>query len=148
MLLQTIQNDLVIAMKEKNEIAKQALRQVVSAVKNEAIALRHELTFEEEHVVLAREIKRLKETIAECEKAGRTDLSEAAEHERVIISKYMPVQSSDDEIVHCIKNILTQFADVSSKDTGKIMSLAMKELKGKADGVRVREMVSRLVEGG
>jgi uncharacterized protein len=100
-----------------------------------------EITPEEELSVLMAAIKKRKEAIEVYEKAGRNELANQERAELDVITTYLPKQLSPDEASEIILRIITQTDASGAKDFGKVMPLAMKELKGKVDGKLVQEMV-------
>jgi uncharacterized protein len=100
-----------------------------------------EITPDEELSVLTTAMKKRKEAIEVYEKAGRTELAEQERAELGIISSYLPKQLSQEEAAAIVQRIITETGASSSKDFGKVMPLAMKELKGKFDGKIVQEIV-------
>ena len=93
--------------------------------------------------VVTRAAKRRKESISEFKKGGREDLAEKEAQELAIIESYLPEMMSDEEIEKYITDKLTEMGEVSKKDFGKIMGPLMKELKGKADGVKVKNILNK-----
>jgi uncharacterized protein YqeY len=100
-----------------------------------------EITPDEELSVLTAAIKKRKEAFEVYEKAGRTELAQQERAEMDVISSYLPKQLSSDEAAAIILNIIAQTGASGAKDFGKVMPLAMKELKGKIDGRQVQELV-------
>jgi uncharacterized protein YqeY len=100
-----------------------------------------EITPEEELTVLTAAIKKRKEAIEVYDKAGRTELAQQERAELDIISSYLPKQLSAEEAADIISRIVSETGASGPKDFGKVMPLAMKELKGKIDGKQVQEMV-------
>jgi uncharacterized protein YqeY len=100
-----------------------------------------EITPEEELSVLMAAMKKRKEAIEVYEKAGRIDLSRRERAELDVITSYLPKQLSAEEAAEIILRIITQTGASGAKDFGKVMPLAMKELKGKIDGKQVQELV-------
>lgn len=100
-----------------------------------------EITAEEELTVLMAAIKKRKEAIEVYDKAGRTDLSQQERAELDVITSYLPKQLTPEEAAEIIARIIGQTGAAGAKDFGKVMPLAMKELKGKIDGKLVQEMV-------
>jgi uncharacterized protein YqeY len=100
-----------------------------------------EVTPEEELSVLMAAMKKRKEAIEVYEKAGRIDLSQQERAELDVITSYLPKQLSAEEAAEIILRIITQTGASGAKDFGKVMPLAMKELKGKIDGKQVQELV-------
>jgi uncharacterized protein len=100
-----------------------------------------EITPEEELSVLMAAIKKRKEAIEVYEKAGRKELADQERAELEVINAYLPKQLSPDEASEIVLRIITQTGASGAKDFGKVMPLAMKELKGKVDGKLVQELV-------
>jgi uncharacterized protein YqeY len=100
-----------------------------------------EITPDEELSVLMAAMKKRKEAIEIYEKAGRTELAEQERAELAVISSYLPKQMSAEEAGEIILRIVAQTGASGAKDFGKVMPLAMKELKGKFDGKLVQEIV-------
>ena len=75
------------------------------------------------------------------EKGGRADLAEQEQRELEIISSYLPKPMSKEEAEQLVSTIIAQTGATSAKDFGKVMPLAMKELKGKIDGKVVQDVV-------
>jgi uncharacterized protein len=90
--------------------------------------------------VLQKEIKQRRDSIEAFEKGGRNDLAEKERAELNVLEVYMPQQMSRDEIVAAIQPLVER----EGKDFRKIMPLASKELKGKADGKLINEVVKEL----
>ncbi len=146
MLQETIKTDLVAAMKAGDDVKKSVLRQLMTALKNEAISLKKDLSEDDELAVVKREVKRLKEGIVEFEKADRADLADAAKAELVVLAVFMPAQMSDEELESKVKVVVEKSGATSAADMGKVMGAVMKEVGGQADGGRVREMVAKLLQ--
>lgn len=99
------------------------------------------ITPEEELTVLTAAIKKRKEAIEVYDKAGRAELAQQERAELEIISSYLPKQLSAEEAAEIISRIVSETGSTAPKDFGKVMPLAMKELKGKIDGKLVQEIV-------
>lgn len=105
------------------------------------------ITPDEELSVLTAAIKKRKEAIEIYEKGGRQDLVAQERTELEIISSYLPKQLPPDEAAHLIERIIRETGAATPKDFGKVMPLAMKELKGKIDGKVVQELVKSKLGG-
>ena len=95
-------SDLTKAMKEQNKETLSVLRMVKGAIQLEEISKKHELTDDEFVAVVSKQIKTRKESILEFEKAGREDLVNQTKKEIEILSKYMPEQLSEEEVLRVI----------------------------------------------
>ena len=125
--------DLTTAMKAQDKEKLSVLRMVKGAMLNERIKLGHELDDTEMSVLIGKEVKSRKESIAEFEKGNRQDLIEETEKEIAILNEYMPKQMSEDEIKKEIDKSFDKLKPESMKDMGKVMGELNPILKGKAD---------------
>lgn len=142
-LFETIQADSVKAMKSRDTDTVSVLRLMISEIKNAKIRLMHELSDEEVQAVLRSEVKKRKDAIEQFEKGGRKDLAEADKKQIDIIEKYLPAQMSQADVEAKLKPLVEP--GMTMKDMGKVIGLAMKELKGQADGKMVSDIVKQLL---
>lgn len=140
-LLETLNADMKQAMKDKNKEALSVIRMVKSTVMNEQISLGHDLTPEEELTVLSREVKQRQDSLAEFEKGGREDLAAGIRSELTILAKYLPAQLTEEEIVAIVAAAIKQTGATGPKDMGKVMGVVTPQIKGKADGKVVADLV-------
>lgn len=134
------------AMKEGDKASLSTLRMVWSALRNIEIDKGGELTDEEVQEVIARQVKQLKDAMTDFEKGGRSDLMEQTQVEIAYLSQYLPQQLTDEELEKVVQNIVS--AHSGEKNAGIIMGAVMKEVKGKADGKKVREFVEKILSQG
>ncbi len=106
-----------------------------------------EISPDEEVSALLAAAKKRKEAIELYRKAGREELARQEEQELGIINAYLPQQVSKEEAESIISGIIAQSGATTIKDLGKVMGLAMKELKGRIDGKVVQE-IAKLKLGG
>ena len=130
---QNLLNDLVAAMKSQDKETLSVLRMVKGAIQLEEINKKSELTDDDFVGVVSKQIKTRKESIAEFEKAGRTDLVEQTTKEIEILNKYMPEQLSEEEILKVIDEAFDTVNPQAQSDMGKLMGFVTPKLKGKAD---------------
>lgn len=143
MKLETLQKDMIAAMKAKDKVRKDAISSLVSAVKKAAIdeKVREDIPEELVDRVILKELKSVKEQVDTCP-ADRTDLLEAYKTRYAIFEEYAPKMLSAEEVKAVI---LEKFAEVvATKNKGMIMKNVMGELKGKADGKVINEVVAEL----
>ncbi len=105
------------------------------------------LTAEEQLSVLTTEVKRRRETIADAEKAGRADLLQREQAELEVVLGYMPEQLSREEVTAAAQAVIAEVSAKGPADTGKVMGKLMPQLKGKADGKMINEVVKELLAG-
>ncbi len=147
-LNEQINNDLKAAMKAGDKIRLDTLRLLrAHMIELSKRGTGGSITAEEELSVLTAAIKKRKEAIEVYEKAGRTELAQQEKNELDIISTYLPKQLTAEEAGAVIQRIIGETGASSPKDFGKVMPLAMKELKGKFDGKLVQEIVKSKLGG-
>lgn len=143
MKFETLQKDMIAAMKARDKERKDAISSLISAVKKVAIDEGHRDDIGEDLVdrVILKEQKTAKEQLDTCP-ADRTDLLAEYQLRYDVISSYAPQMMSEDEVREIIN---TQFAEViASKNKGMIMKSVMPALKGKADGKLINKVVEEL----
>ena len=142
-----LQADLKTAMLNKDELRKNVIRFTIAAIKNAEIAKPgHELTEAEMLAILTTEVKRRKDTLTELEKANRPELLKEETAQLEVLRQYLPKQMSRAEIVAAAQAVMTEVNANGPQATGQIMKRLMADLKGKADGKLVSEVVNELMK--
>jgi uncharacterized protein len=145
-LLDQLKSDLVIAMKEKNELRLLVLRSLLSSLNYFKIEAQHELTDEDVQNVLAKEAKKHRESIEMYKKGGRNELVDSEQKELEILMLYMPKQMSEEEAENIIKVEVDRLKIKGGEiNQGIVMKAVMPVLKGKADGRMVGEIVDKIL---
>ena len=145
MQMEQLQKDMIAAMKAKDKPRKEATSTLVSAVKKAAIdaGCRDDIKEDMVDQVILKELKTVKEQIDTCP-AEREDLKAEYQFRYDVIQEYAPSLMSEEEIRNFI---MEKFADiVAQKNKGMIMKNVMPELKGKADGKLINQVVAKLCE--
>ena len=145
MQMEQLQKDMIAAMKAKDKPRKEAITSLVSAVKKAAIdaGCRDDIKEDMVDQVILKELKTVKEQIDTCP-AEREDLKAEYQFRYDVIQEYAPSLMSEEEIRNFI---MEKFADiVAQKNKGMIMKNVMPELKGKADGKLINQVVAKLCE--
>ncbi|UZJ36978.1 GatB/YqeY domain-containing protein [Prosthecochloris sp. SCSIO W1103] len=144
-LKERIDQDLKEAMKSGDKNRINTVRAIRAAFLEKEVSLRvggkAELNEEQELEVVMSLAKKRKDSIQQYKDAGRMDLAETEQAELSVIETYLPAQMADEEIEATVKDIIAGVGATSMKDMGKVMGTAMKQLKGKADGGKVQEIV-------
>ncbi len=134
------------AMKAHDEVAKNTISLARAAVKQYEVDNREELDDAGVIAILTKQVKMRKDALADFEKAGRTDLTEAYNAEIEVLNKYLPEQMSIDEIRDVVKETAAALGITGGRENmGKLMGPVMGKLKGKADGNTVREAVQEFL---
>jgi len=144
-LQDTIQDRLHTAMKARDEKLTQTLRLLVSALKNEQISIQRPLTDDDVQKVMAQQVKQLKDACVDYDRGGRVDLVTLAQEEIAVLSAYLPEQLSHDALANIVARVIASVSATSPADIGKVMGAVMVEVRGRADGNHVRDMVSALL---
>jgi hypothetical protein len=161
MLQEKINENIKKAMQGKNELLLLVLRGVNAAIHNKEIEKRTKLSKNEKDIkkleklsklseeevleAISSEAKKRKEAIIEFGKGGRKDLVDKEEKELEILKKYLPEQMSEERIKAEVKIIIDEVGATGPKDTGKVMTVVMPKLKGKAEGSLVSKIVNELL---
>ena len=132
--------------KEAGKTQLSVIRMVRSSIRNTEIDGKCVLDDAGVGVVIAKEMKQRKDSLAEFEKAGRSDLIEQTQAEIAVLEKYMPKQLTPEEVAQIVRNAISG-QDVASLKMGDVMKLVMPQVKGKADGKLVSQTVKEILQG-
>lgn len=148
MLHQQIKDEIKKAMMAREALRLETMRGLVSAFTNELVATKRTpqdmLTDEEALKVVKRASNQRKDSIEQFEKGGRPELAEKEKAELAIIETFLPQMMSKDEIRKIAEAKKAEFGADDKSKMGMFMGAMMKELKGKADGNDVKEIVESL----
>jgi uncharacterized protein len=148
LLHEQIRNNIKDAMKSGDKVTLEVMRGLVTAFTNELVATNRTpqdmLTDEQALVVITRLSKQRKDSIEQFTKGGRMDLVAEESAQLAILEKYLPKLMDRSEIEKIAKAKRDLLGITDSAKKGMLMSSLMKELKGKADGMVVKEVVDQL----
>ncbi|MDQ5883274.1 MAG: uncharacterized protein QG654_187 [Patescibacteria group bacterium] len=148
MLQEKIREEIKNAMRAKDETRVLVLKGVLSAFTNELVATKRtpqdKLSDEEALVVITRLSKQRKDSISQFENGGRSDLAEVEKKELVILEEFLPTLMTVDEIRKVAEAKKTEMGISVISQKGQFMGALMKDLKGKADGGDVKNVVDSL----
>lgn len=134
------------AMTAKDNVRRDAIRFLQSAIKQVEIDTRKELSQEDMLSILQKELKKRKESLDELTKVGRAEEAAAAQNEISIIEAFLPKQLSREEIAALVNEAIAQTGVTSAKEMGKLMGALMPKVKGLADGKLVNDVVRELLK--
>ena len=146
-LEQKIMAEMKDAMKSKNEAALRGLR----AIKAEIIKAKTEpgaggeISGEKEIAMLQKMMKQRKDSLDIYKQQGREDLAKKEEEEIEIVSKFLPQQMSQEELMQELKQVIAETGASSPADMGKVMGVASKKFAGRADGKTISAAVKELL---
>ena len=144
-LTEQVRADLTESMKARTAERTSTLRMLQAAIKNEQINLGHELSDEEALSVIRKSVKQRHDSIEQYTRGNRPDLASKEAAEVEILKSYMPPELSDSELESGLREIIASTGAQSKKDMGKVMKEATARYKGRADGRKIQEIVSRLL---
>jgi uncharacterized protein YqeY len=142
-----IQEAVKTAMKSGDGITLSTLRLLLSAMHNEEIKVRKELTTEEIHRIISTLSKQRNEAIEMFRKGGREELAQKEEAELAVLKRYLPQPLTEDEIAVLIRSSIDEAGAKGIQDLGKLMKVLMPKVSGRSDGKRVNELAKALLSG-
>jgi len=147
-LLDKLTEDMKAAMKSGDSLRLSVIRQLRSQIKNAQLAPGKggELTDDELLRVVSNAAKKAKEAIELYKQGGRQDLVEKESAELAIIRDYLPEQLSEDEISKIVDAVIAEEAATSMQDLGRVMGKVMQQVRGRADGKMVQQLVRQKLQ--
>lgn len=146
-----ITEEIKAAMKSQDKVRLETLRSIKKVLLEKEVSVRpsgqNELTEAQEIEALSQVAKQRRDSIEQYTNAKRQDLADKEAAELAIIETFLPAQMSDEEVESVIGQIIAQAGATSAKDMGKVMGVAMQQLKGKADGKKVQAIVKAKLGG-
>jgi len=140
-----IRSDLEQSIRKKDQLRCSVLRMVLASIRNAEIAQQKTLDDGGIIVVIDKEAKMRRESIEAFDKGNRPDLVAKEKTELAILLEYLPEQMSREEILAVARKVISELGATSPKDKGKVMSQLMPQLKGRAQGQEVSDVVSELL---
>ena len=146
-LFETISNDIKAAMKARDKVRLETLRNIKKVFLEAKIApgANDTLSDADAMKILQKLAKQGKESAATYTAAGRSDLAEGEVAQVRVIEEYLPKPLSSEELEAAIKAVISETGAESMKDMGKVMGVASKQLAGKAEGKAISDIVRRLL---
>lgn len=142
-----LETDMKAAMRARDAETRDAIRYVLSAVKNAEIEKRSELTADEEIKLIRSQVKQRQDSIEQFRSGGRDDLAAKEESQVKILEKYLPQQMSDDELVEFVRQGIAEVGAEGPKDMGKVMGALSGKADGRVDGRRLSSAVRDALAG-
>lgn len=143
-----IVEDFKEAFRNGEKEKKTVLSGINSEIKNKEIELgKREKGLNDEEVIqiIKKALKQREDSASQYKEGGRDDLAEKEIKEAEILKNYLPEQMSDEEIEAKVSEIIEKTGARGSEDLGRVMGVAMGELKNSADGNKVREIAQKLL---
>lgn len=133
--------DTIAAMKAKEKARLAILRQLGAALKQVEVDKREELDDEGALKVIQSYAKKVKDTLASAQNAGRPEMVADAEAELAIVQEYLPAEMDDDALAALVAEAVAESGAAGPQDMGKVMKAVMPKVAGRADGSRISAMV-------
>jgi uncharacterized protein YqeY len=136
-----LETDLKSAMRAGDATTRDAVRYILSAVKNAEIDARGTGSAADPEAALRRLGKQLQDAIDQYQAAGRVDLAERETAQLAVLKRYLPAELSDDELEALVAKAIAQTGAAGPRDMGRVMPIAIEQAAGRADGRRISAAV-------
>jgi uncharacterized protein YqeY len=141
MLIGRIEDELKAAMRERDDVRRDALRLILTSLRSAEKELQRPLSEQEELQVLQRERKRRQEAAEAFREGGSEERAETEEAELAVLEEFMPEPLSEEELEAIIDDAIAENGATSMRDLGRVMADVMPQVAGRADGGVVSQLV-------
>jgi len=150
MLAERLRDDLIAAMKRRDELATSALRMALAAVKEAAVSGKEARELDDDEItkVLTRQVKRREEAAEAFRNAGRADRADRELAERDVLAAYLPAALSPEELESIVDEILAEGGFSGMAAMGPAMKAVTARVAGRADGKTVSTLVRERLAAG
>jgi uncharacterized protein YqeY len=147
-LTDDINEQIKTAMKSGDKVRLETLRSIRAGILEfEKSGAGREMTDDDAFKIINSAAKKRKDAIEQFDAAGRTEAAEKERQELAIIMEFLPAQMTEDEVRSAVADIAAQLGASQPSDFGKVMGMAVKQMKGKADGGLIQSVVKQLLSG-
>ena len=136
-----INKEMKAAMKSRDKDRLKTIRLILSEIKRVEVDERITVDDQRTLSILAKMIKQRRDSIAQYDSAGRTELSKIEMDEIIVINEFLPEALTDDEINNLIEKAISETGADSMKDMGKVMGIIRPQIQGRADAGDVSKRV-------
>ncbi len=140
-LIAEIEAELTDAMRERDDVRRDALRLILASLRSAEKELQRPLHEDEELQVLQRERKRRVEAAEAFRTAGREEQAEKEEDELDVLEEFMPEPLSEEELEEIVDHAIAEVGATSMRDIGRVMADVMPQVSGRVDGSVVSQLV-------
>ena len=140
-----IKNDIKDAMRAKETVKRDTLRNIQAAVKQIEVDERRDVTDADLEAIMMKYLKQREDAKTQFADAGRDDLVAKEDAEIAIVKAYLPEPMDDTELEAVLKEVIASVGAQSMKDMGKVMGAAKGAIGSRADGGRINQMVKKLL---
>lgn len=145
MLEQKLNEDMKSAMKAKDASTLEVLRMVITSIRNKAIEVGKDLADADVVAVIKADVKKIKDSLETFASNAREDLASKAKRELEILQSYLPAEMSDADLEMHVRAKIQELGVSEASQAGKVMGVLAKDLKGQADGGRIKAMVDKIL---
>ena len=144
-LKEQIKNDIKDAMRAKEVLKRDTLRNIQAAIKQIEVDERRDVSDADVESIMMKYLKQREDAKTQFADAGREDLVEKEDAEIAIVKVYLPEPMDDSELEVIVKEVIASVGAESMKDMGKVMGAAKGAIGSRADGGRINVMVKKLL---
>ena len=144
-LNQQIKSDIKDAMRAKDTVKRDTLRNIQASIKQIEVDERRDVTDSDVESILMKYLKQREDAKVQFSDAGREDLVKKEDAEIAIVKAYLPEPMDDNELETVLKEVIASVGAESMKDMGKVMGGAKAAIGSRADGGRINVMVKKLL---
>jgi len=144
-LKETLQSDLKDAMRAGDNLRKNTLRMVISALKLAEIEKNGPLDESTSLAIVQKEVKSRREAISDAQRANRPDIIQTAEQEINLLEHYLPKAFTPEELEALARQVIQETGATSLKEIGLVMKVLMPRLQGRATGDQASQVVRKLL---
>ena len=144
-LNQQIKSDIKDAMRAKDTVKRDTLRNIQAAVKQIEVDERRDVTDADLETIMMKYLKQREDAKTQFADAGRDDLVAKEDAEIAIVKAYLPEPMDDVELESVLKEVIVSVGAESMKDMGKVMGAAKGVIGNRADGGRINQVVKKLL---
>lgn len=141
-----LEDDIKQSMRERNQARLNALRFLKAAVQASEKTGGKGLDDEGMLEVVSKQVNDRRESIRMFEQGNRSDLASKESAELSVLEEYLPPQLTRDELTQMIQRIINETGAITMSDKGKVMGQLMPQVRGKADGAQVNELVTEILQ--
>jgi len=144
-LKEQIKSDVKDAMRAKEVVKRDTLRNIQAGIKQIEVDERRDVTDADVEAILMKYLKQREDAKVQFSDAGREDLVEKEDAEIAIVKAYLPEPMDDAELESTLTEVIATVGAQSMKEMGKVMGAAKSAIGSRADGGRINQMVKKLL---
>jgi uncharacterized protein YqeY len=144
-LKEKLKDDIKVAMRAKETVKRDTLRNITAAIKQIEVDERIELDDAGVEKILMKYAKQREDAIAQFKEAGREDLVAKDEAELALVLSYLPEPMDDVELESILRDTIAKVGATTMKDMGKVMGAAKSAVGNRADGSRINQLVKKIL---